>query len=523
MPILVMCVNSECCELFHVADEVAGKKVRCPQCGTIQTAPEAPVSTPPAASDSTVSTPRAPSTLPEQEGDLEAIETEEFQIAPLETPPSSPPPEQMLPADHPAELPELIESELDDEKDSSSTSTPPVPWTLPETLSTDAGQVAPEKNETLNDEQDDLFTFPEKDTTAPSIVSEPLGDSIPEFRRMTAVIFAVGLLGITAGLLVGVRFFPYSSHILNAYLGGGMGWVGGFIITFLLIVAHQGSSDKVRCHICGSLYGADRETCGLCGTILSGEYRSPLTSNCLRAGAYAISDKINILVLVWPLAAGGGLFALTLYLFATYYSELKTWKPLFIGLNVLIGFLLFSYWLRFLTHAMSATRTRDENVPSPPPFWSLENCIFGAKVLGVLGVYVLPLFTLPLLPLGLLILGISNSANPFHLGRSIRAVSRNTRDISVLWMFLLLWGSGMFLCVAVLTVVLYFAGGWGAPFRDGSGWTVLTITLSVAAFGVVCYVFGLAMFRCIGLFGRYYPYAFRDMTSTPAPGPHAKK
>ncbi|KKL16357.1 hypothetical protein LCGC14_2496390, partial [marine sediment metagenome] len=139
MPILVMCVNSECCELFHVADEVAGKKVRCPQCGTIQTAPEAPVSTPPAASDSTVSTPRAPSTLPEQEGDLEAIETEEFQIAPLETPPSSPPPEQMLPADHPAELPELIESELDDEKDSSSTSTPPVPWTLPETLSTDAG------------------------------------------------------------------------------------------------------------------------------------------------------------------------------------------------------------------------------------------------------------------------------------------------------------------------------------------------------------------------------------------------
>ena len=93
----------------------------------------------------------------------------------------------------------------------------------------------------------------------------------------------------------------------------------------------------------------------------------------------------------------------------------------------------------------------------------------------------------------------------FRLGRGVKVVCRCMKDYSILWLLLLLWTSGMFLCVTILTAIL---AKW-VPFRDDSVWIVLTLPLAAAGFGVIGYVFGLSISRCIGLFGRYNPFIFR--------------
>ncbi|MHC4294315.1 MAG: hypothetical protein ACYSTL_01885, partial [Planctomycetota bacterium] len=81
MPLLIMCSNPECGELFEAPDAAAGKEVRCPACGAVkvlggetrQTSPSVKPSVP---EGPAVSPPKAPNSA-------EDVEPTEQKLAPL--------------------------------------------------------------------------------------------------------------------------------------------------------------------------------------------------------------------------------------------------------------------------------------------------------------------------------------------------------------------------------------------------------------------------------------------------------
>jgi hypothetical protein len=112
--------------------------------------------------------------------------------------------------------------------------------------------------------------------------------------------------------------------------------------------------------------------------------------------------------------------------------------------------------------------------------------------------------TVPLLPVAMLMLSTPGRKQALNPLRSARAAWRNTKGFVVLWMFLMLWLAGGALA-GILVKVLYDLR-LALPRAEGFAGGMLEVTMSAfaaGAFGVVAAIFGLAVFRCIGAFGRY--------------------
>ena len=65
----------------------------------------------------------------------------------------------------------------------------------------------------------------------------------------------------------------------------------------------------------------------------------------------------------------------------------------------LLGYLVFSCWMRYWLSAIGETIFRRNVAPDASSFWTLATLLTGVKAVFVLAVYVLPIFTLPLLPM----------------------------------------------------------------------------------------------------------------------------
>jgi hypothetical protein len=112
---------------------------------------------------------------------------------------------------------------------------------------------------------------------------------------------------------------------------------------------------------------------------------------------------------------------------------------------------------------------------------------------------------LPLMPLGLLAVAAPLKFSPFNLLGMKRIVGRHAKDFVILWLLILLWLAGMMLAVLLLVAICIAVGG-ALPKATGQaevaihfvGVAVMTFALTVVA----C-IFGLAMMRCIGMFGRH--------------------
>jgi len=122
----------------------------------------------------------------------------------------------------------------------------------------------------------------------------------------------------------------------------------------------------------------------------------------------------------------------------------------------------------------------------------------------VVALYVVPIFTMPLLPLGLLSLSGPEKTGAFNPARVVRTAWRRARNYANLWLMLLMWAASLMLAIVVVRMTIHKAEGL-LPLVEGTSRIQLSILLTAVEIALdamfIC-VFGLAICRCIGLFGR---------------------
>jgi hypothetical protein len=321
-------------------------------------------------------------------------------------------------------------------------------------------------------------------------------------RRVVAALFFIGLIGMVGGLLVGGALWK-EQMILGAFIGAGIGWVGGFILAFLLVLANYNEdTDRLRCLVCGRSFPAGTDTCRWCGAILSEPDYSELTLGCSHAWGYATSNWISIIAMVM-LPEAVLLMNYCLYRLQELTPALESYSWALGSLSGVLFFLLFAYATQFLCSAIGGTLLKQDYAPNPPSFWSLDNIAVGFKALGICALYIAPLFTVPLLPMSLLRLTRGKNSLIFNLPQAVGDISRHARDYAILWLWLLVWLAALSLAVVVTLLVCTFIGRIevSGEYAETSRQVIVLVVKTglIAAAGCTC---GLAMFRCIGLFGR---------------------
>jgi hypothetical protein len=566
MAILVMCTNPACGELFDAPDSAAGGEVHCPTCGTAQSlaaapgaaaatgaaaaqGPSAPApakGSPPAGAPAGKPAPTPPPAAPNKgEVELDVVElalddarTDRQQAAAsaARSAPAAPAAPHAAPAHAKPAAPKAPAAPIPDPADEILFETQPTkgiasrrpdkapapPAKPPAGLDApgfaDAGRAQLESLRregpppaTLQAELEDAVwtAEPADDAQADGAGAgraAAANDSVLGHRPATAMIFVLGLVGLGTGLAAGIKLFP-EQLVLAAYVGAGVGWMGGFTFGTLLVLGAEQAGGKSRCPVCHTEYPADAVECAVCGCQSLGPAPDPLAIECLHAGSYAVSNPSGLLP---PVALGvlaTGMVSAFLELQSAYPKESAQWAPFFIGLGVLAIYVVFSNWMAFLLSAAApppAHVNLPRKAPKAPHVASIDTLGAGLWGLAALAVYVGPLVTIPLLPMAMLMLsgpGRNQALNPL---RGARAVWRHLKGFVVLWMFLMMWLAGGVLA-GVLVKVLYdvrlslpHVGG----FAEGA-LRVMLAGFAAAAFGVVAAIFGLAMFRCLCAFGKY--------------------
>ncbi len=504
MPILVMCSNSECGELFDAPDGAAGGKVKCPGCGTLAPVPGSAEHSPDHLPDSMLAEPQ---TSPE-EGGREAPD-----LYPLQ------PEDAATPADLLEELTETVSRDAEPEED-------PIPLATPEPLSppADASQAGPltmavaagqgveeappEPRQKPDDFWDELVP-PEEELRL--VEGHPLPESgveaALENKWVMAMLFSISLLGMGGGVVVGVICFP-GNPILAAFVGGCVGGVALFILSLLLVLGSEREEfAKVCCPVCFHVFPIGTDLCRWCGSKLLPPNYNPLTIAFRGAGSYALTNKVAVYWIAMLTASGSALFTGASY-FPGSLPDVPTWsRPALIGLCAVVGFLIYATWLQFLLNAIRGTLQGYDRAPPSPAVLRAKSVAGGIKGLLMLAVYALPLFTVPLLPLGLLFLAADERRGAFNPRKASRAVWRHGKDFVMLWMWVLLWFSVLAFGVAggMLLYRLTDMLTDMIPGVEGASGMVLSMVFTAIAVGIIAAVgciAALAMCRCIGVFGR---------------------
>ncbi|MDY7010969.1 MAG: hypothetical protein SVV80_09500, partial [Planctomycetota bacterium] len=284
----------------------------------------------------------------------------------------------------------------------------------------------------------------------------------------------------------GIRFFA-AAPIPAAYVGASLGWTSGFVLGLVLSLTVRTGADREQNHAVDSL-----------------------TTDYLRAGSYALTNKSSIYLITMLLVATDVLFVGVFHLLATFPSALSPFRPLLIGLCVIGGFFTFAYCLQFFLSVINKTYLHIHKAPGLPASWGKKNIATGLKGLALLAVYVLPIFTLPLFPLALLMLTGPGWRRVLNPAGALRAMRKYAEDFMMLWLVLLLWFSGMVLAVVAVTIGMWKLAAL-IPSRDAHSMVIASILISAAAvaiLGAICCTFCMIMFRCIGLFARRHSADF---------------
>lgn len=604
MPVLVMCSNPGCSELFDAPDEAIGRKVRCPSCGTVQEVRAAaspkigdqpagrvrfaqPVEdgqtpgispkdaadrsegVPPAGSPSAgsrvsdsaaavgrrpaaqeaqgeflleaESPPAASATPPTAPAAPAADSDEPLDLVPMEGPlpgaadrlgrpapavpgiaagKGKPPVAGQAPASFRATPPKVVggkpgaaPSQPSGEVDLVAAEAPPAEET-PRAASAAAAptaSAAAAQGEIQFSSVLDNVSLTNDGMEGPATVA--VSDGVLENKWSEGLIFLLGLAGMAIGLTLGLLYLDYH-WVANAYLGGVMGWVGGFTLAFLIVlVADKTETPKLHCPVCHNVFPIDTELCLWCGAPLAEPSFNPLASDCLYAGSYATTN-IGSLILMSLLATVTAVLVKLCVVLPDLFPSMRQAGPGLIVLAGLLTFLVLSYAVAFLLRSIGETMSRSRTAPDLPPFFALRNSTDTLKLLALCVVYVGPIFTIPLLPLGLLALGSPGKVSPFDLRGMGRVLGRHAKDFVILWLLLLLWGAGGVLATALLAVARIilgdWIGGWTADMPPTAQFNTAKLTVDFVGLAattfvlaaIVC-IFGLSLCRCIGIFGRH--------------------
>lgn len=544
MPILVMCQNASCGEMFDAPDDIAGRKARCPACGTIQVVgqagaageaeaqparsaqPDAELTLAeddkegrrPEKDTASASAPPAPAPVSQSARDVHPeppadAEQDVFELTPL------PAPSPKRQSARPKELPEITtESQRDDEIDLTPADAPSESPRQGRDLSAlPTGEPAEAKAAPASEAQNVHFSnllgdLP--DLTEQDIQALSSGESPAEAALQTPIagwtLLGLGVGGIVAGALIGALNYP-ADRILATYVGGLAGWTAGFVIAFLIILnAEKLGAGKVRCGACHNVFPEGTEVCHWCGEPLSDSPTGPLASQCLRAGHHALGSWANLvyLLLILTMAAfcwfAAGQIVASGQIALPQEATVAIW-----ALVGLVAFFVGSYWAAALLDVAAHAVLGGQAPPRLPPL-SPGILAAGIKMIVIVALYVLPIVTLPLLPVGLLWM-TGKSWRGANLKAAAGMAWRQPKDFAITWLMTLLWSAGGVLAMSVLMVVFRVAEL--LPAAPGGGGVAMRIVLGVMGtvmVGAVVGMFAHAIFRCIGLYGRYVRLASRE-------------
>jgi len=344
----------------------------------------------------------------------------------------------------------------------------------------------------------------------------------PTGRSTMFILLSLGLVGVVAGFLI-VGFS--SMGIVAAYIGAAIGWLVGFGYGLMIVFGmgpedeqsafHRPAPSIVVCRKCGQTIPLGTVRCPRCGSTAAVRTPTTLLTGALQAAHYARSN-LQSLVGMMMLFVGGfvalcGLTELLPRRFA--FSELQL-----LGLETAAAFVqvfVWAYLVRYGLHVAARSIVGLDHLPDLPGTGPVRIAVTCMRVLGVCVFYVLPVVTLPLLPLGLLALAYANDARAYNLLWAGRWAIRRPRELAILWLVVLIWGAALALAVAVIVTLTYKAVAI-APAQRAWGAVMLSVGIRAigwAAIGVAATVFSIAVFRCVGLFGRFN----REVLSTLPP------
>ena len=336
----------------------------------------------------------------------------------------------------------------------------------------------------------------------------PEEGDVLEHKQAGWTILILGMLGILAGVAVGLTFFD--SHKLAAvYIGGAAGWAAGFATAFMIVLNSDKSEDRrIRCPICHNLHPSDTQTCSWCGSALSNVTIHPLAADCLAAGSFGLSNTLSILWMALLAVAMTFLFSGTFHLVTLQGEHLGQWTYVMAGACVVVGIVTLGFLMQFFLSATSQTLTHSRTAPDMPPVFTLANLIVVGQIIAVSALYIAPILSLPLLPLGLLRLASPKLGHPLDIRGIFRIAWRNPKEFAILWLMMLLWAAGLGLSLAIIVMVSSPVDSLLPQAPPGSASeAILSIVLwsvAMAALAIATCIFGLAIFRCIGQFGRYH-------------------
>lgn len=536
MPLLIMCENAGCGELFDVPDEAAGQSVRCPACGHVQragsTAPESESQTLPPAlenpapeSTNTDTAETEPAGEPEEESpallELHCDAAQEAdgqssrdritqEVTLLETgdvqtgSPSSSPATPTQADDESAE--EELELEEPDSARSSRAQADVAEGSQAGLMEESA------KEEVTGPDEDEDWVV---EGVAMQAEARPhhgatADDGILEHRGTTVFVICFGVVGLLLGPVVGGLVFrdalPWSLHI-----GGAVGWAGGFVLAFLLVLAMDTQSIMtIRCSACGCRVSQDAESCPSCGASLLETTFRPQTAQSLRSGRFAQSRPGSLFWLILLAVVGvmfiGGVSYPVRRGDVTGVSALGVWIAC-----GLVGWAIAAYWLRFMIRVIDATLSRGNVLPGAP--WLLTPEVVRSSLVGVLLglLYGVSILGLPLLPQALLWAAVPGKKGWWDPARLIRSAWWSVRDFAVLWLFVLFWLGGAVLGCAVCWLGIKTVGRWIPPLEGASGVAVSVLCWAGAALpaSVGLAVISSAIARCVGLYGLHSETALK--------------
>jgi hypothetical protein len=533
MAILVMCCNPSCGELMDTPESSVGKQFRCPACGTVQQ-----VGAPGPQQHQ-----KTPIVLQAQANTVAPASAE---VSAPATPASSAPQAERVPpakfAQAPREEFNLEPVELADEKHESSAGIPLLSEkyaaeSASKSAPTDDVELIPagprkltslterEKqkqlqqagaNQTANKVQQGsqskqvvfgsiLDNLPMAEIHQPvAITQDP---AVLEHKLAGWMILIIGLVGMAVGLAIGLIFFD--NKLPAAYIGSALGWMAGFTTAFLIVLnSDKGEDSRVRCPVCYNSHPPEASTCTWCGSALTDATINPMADGCLHAGSYALSNGLSIFWFALLAIAMTILLKGTDVLIQHRSDVLGQWQYALIALCAIVGLAVYGFLMQFFINATSQSSTLSRTAPDMPSLLAISNFGMAGKSLAVMALYVMPVFTLPLLPLALLRLAIPKLGNAMDIRAVAKSAWRYSKDVAILWLLLQLWLAALALATMlafmffsqVQTILPHFEND---PLSQGV-LDIVAWSVGLAVLGLAVCIFGLALFRCIGLFGRQH-------------------
>ena len=481
MTILHKCSNPGCGRQLSVADEFSGMMVRCPGCGKVEIVPPQARTAQPARNTA----PRVQANGPAGTSALD-----ELGIA--------------------AGFDDGMDISLDelaDEAIADQASQRPAP-TSPVAPQATASTAQPQSPSQRTPAAAGSYTpqMPMDMPPAGADAQDALGS-----KTTMWTIFALGMTGFVAGFAIGL-YYSVSFGIVAAYAGAGLGWLAGLAYGLVMALGMEKSPDEkssaiVICNQCGATFTTSLSTCPQCGRSRPQTVSEAAMSEYVNAMTYGLSNVQSIVLLIGMFFIAHLISVVLTTVIPAQFALSTAVAFLVKSVAVLVKVLMVGYAIRFLLTIASRSLIGASQMPDLPPFKPISSIMTVFRTLGVLLFYVSPAVTIPMLPLGMLALSYTNSARSYNVFWAGRCASKQSRDLGILWLMLLVWSAAMALVLAVVSL-----GMLQLDFLTRSNGSIegQLVSAGVAAFSgailsAVGVIFGASLFRCIGIFGRANP------------------